>query len=47
MEFSEGLNDKFLDLDLLEKTEGDKAFTIKIPDSADEELGGADKEVSV
>lgn len=38
MEFSEGLNDKFLDLDLLEKTEGDKAFTIKIPDSADEEV---------
>ena len=47
MEFSDGLNDKFLDLDLLEKTEGDKAFTIKIPDSADEELGSADKEVSV
>ena len=38
MEFSEGLNDKFLDLDLLEKTEGDKAFTIKIPDSAGEEV---------
>lgn len=47
MEFSEGLDDKFLDLELLEKTEGDKAFTIKIPDSADEELESADKEASV
>ena len=41
MEFSDELNDRFIDLELLEKqiesTDGEKAFTIRIPDSADEE----------
>ena len=41
MEFSEGLNDKFIDLDLLEKQLGENAqetaFTIRIPDSENEE----------
>ena len=41
MEFSEELNDKFIDLDLLESQlkneKGEIAFTIRIPDSANED----------
>ncbi len=53
MEYSEDLNDKFIDLDLLEeqleKQDGEKAFTIRIPDSADDDCNASrtEQEVSV
>lgn len=45
MEFSDELNDKFIDLDLLQKqtgeTDEEKVFTIRIPDSADDKKEAA------
>lgn len=45
MEFADELNDKFIDLDLLQKqtgeTDEEKVFTIRIPDSADDKKEAA------
>lgn len=49
MPYADELNDKFIDLDMLEQTDGEKAFTIRIPDSADEEYPAdkAEQEVTL
>ena len=43
MEYSQELNDRFIDLDLLQEREADKAFTISIPDSEEDEYVAHEK----